>query len=764
MIAELKHQCWNVLRTLLTACFFAAIPLRILADSGTSDNERTLELADQIRKSLVVVRATDRTGDESGFGAGFAVDQPGLIATARHVIGDGRDFIVELPNGSTAKVIEVFASSSQLDLAIIRIDDASLPPLALSTEDVPDQLPLIALGHPLGKRNQLASGTYSGEHEIDGIGMLELAMPIEPGNSGGPVLNDKGSVVGLVTMKSSVRDSTGYALSAKLIRQLIDEPNPVPMARWKTIGAIDVRAWKTVFGGEWKQRSARILVNGQGTSFGGRTLCVHKGSLPEFPFDLKVDVKLGDEQGAAGLIFHADAGDRHYGFYPSAGNLRLTRFDGPDVSSWTILHNAPHPAYRAEDWNTLVVRIHADRFECFLNGKKVVESNDEAIPHGAIGLAAFRGTPAEFRRFQTGADLLPSPLGDAASKAVNEIIADVSPHHPSSIEAINQLLSHGIETSDAINAEADRTEQVVKQLRRMAAEVHEAAVRTQLVELLGEKTAANSAAETPDHGVLLKSALLISRMDNPDVDVETYIDRVRQWVDEIRASLPVDADETARLTAMDRYLFEELGFHGSRFEYYTRSNSYLNEVIEDREGLPITLSVLYIEIGRRLDLDIRGIGLPGHFVVQFTPSSMPTESQLIDPFERGKRLSEVDVAARLTEARYPDLPQFRIPQTTRQICERMIGNLLGLAETEKNESAVLRYLETLVTLAPTNAEYRAKRLEMRARTGRLENALQDVTWFFDNHQENVDPDRLRELQTTLQSELRQQQAEDADSH
>ncbi|MCA9013610.1 MAG: trypsin-like peptidase domain-containing protein, partial [Planctomycetaceae bacterium] len=676
MIAEPKNRCRSVLCTLLTACFFATIPPQILAESGTSDDDRTLQLADQIRKSLVVVRATDRTGDESGFGAGFAVDQPGLIATARHVIGDGRDFIVELPDGSAAKVIEVFASSSQLDLAIIRIDSTSLPPLALFTADVPEQLPLIALGHPLGRRNQLARGKYSGEHEIDGIRMLELAMPIEPGNSGGPVLNAEGRVIGLVTMKSSVRDRIGYALSAKLIRQLIDEPNPVPMDQWKTIGALDARAWKTVFGGEWKQRSARILVNGAGTSFGGRTLCVHQGSLPDFPFDLKVDVKMGDEQGAAGLIFHADGGDRHYGFYPSAGNLRLTRFDGPDVGSWTILHNAPHPAYRTEDWNTLLVRIHTDHFECFLNGKKVAESSDAVVPHGAIGLAAFRGTPAEFRRFQTGTDLLPAPLSDAAGKAVNDIIADISPNHPSSIEAIHQLLSHGIQTTDAIHAEADRMEKVVKQLRRMAAEVHEAAVRRQLVELLADKaSSASSGDENPDHGVLLKSALLISRMDNPDVDVETYIDRVRQWVDEIRATLPVNADETTRLTAMDRYLFEKLGFHGSRFEYYTRANSYLNEVIEDREGLPITLSVLYIEIGRRLDLDIKGIGLPGHFVVQFTPSSMPTESQFIDPFERGKRLSEVDVTTRLTEARYPNLPQFRIPQTTQQICERMIGNL-----------------------------------------------------------------------------------------
>lgn len=170
-------------------------------------------LAAQVLKSLVVVRATNRAGDESGFGTGFAVHQPGLIATARHVIGDGRDFVVELPDGSTAPVLEVFASSSQLDLAIIRIDNTSLPPLPLSSEDIAEKRPLVALGHPRGKRNQMASGVFSGIHAIEGIGMLELAMPIEPGNSGGPVLTTDGQVVGLVTMKSTVMDSVGYALA-----------------------------------------------------------------------------------------------------------------------------------------------------------------------------------------------------------------------------------------------------------------------------------------------------------------------------------------------------------------------------------------------------------------------------------------------------------------------------------------------------------------------------------------------------------------------
>ena len=733
-------------------------------------------LAERVLKSLVVVRATDRGGDESGFGAGFAVDQPGLIATARHVIGDGRDFVVELPNGKVAPIVEVFASSSQLDLVIVKIDDTSLEPLPLSVYPLKEQQSLIAMGHPRGKHNQMASGVYSGPHTIDGIEMLELSMPIEPGNSGGPVLTNDGDVVGLVTMKSTAENKIGYALSSMLIRQLIDEPNPVPMARWKTIGALDPKVWTPVFGAEWKQRSARILVNGAGQSFGGRTLCVRRTPLPEFPFDLRVDVRLGDEEGAAGLIFHSDGADRHYGFYPSAGNMRLTRFDGPDVGSWTMLHNEPHPAYRPLDWNTLIVRIHADHFECFLNGQKVVESRDDVIPHGEVGLAAFRGTSAQFRRFQTGANLLPAPLDMDAQRVVHDAIARIAPSHSADSDAVLSLLPLGEQAEIALSAEASRLEKQALRLRQLAKEVYESAIREKLAKVLDLAKVPNANGDADPSGNagaeagsvkhpgtatddgLLRAALLIARMDNADVDVEAYLDRVRQMADEIHGELPADADEATRLSALDRYLFEQLGFHGSRFEYYTRANSYLNEVIEDREGLPITLSVLYMEIGRRLDLKIEGLGLPGHFVVQYTPADSAAV-QIIDPFERGKRLTEEDVENLLAQAQFPNLPRFRAPQTSVEICERMIGNLLGLAEREKDEAAVLRYLETLVTLSPASPEYRAKRLEMRARNGRLTMALEDANWFIDNQVDGVDLERVRTLRTSLESELARQQSD-----
>ena len=126
------------------------------------------------------------------------------------------------------------------------------------------------------------------------------------------------------------------------------------------------------------------------------------------PFDATVTVKLDDEAGAAGLIFRHD-GERHYGFYPTGGKLRLTRFDGPNVYSWHILKDLPSPAYKPGEWNTIRVRVAKDGVKCFVNGQLVVESDDAEWADGQVGLAKFRQTKAEFKNFRVGSDLTPKP-------------------------------------------------------------------------------------------------------------------------------------------------------------------------------------------------------------------------------------------------------------------------------------------------------------------------------------------------------------------
>src|SRR5262249_56727414 len=131
-------------------------------------------------------------------------------------------------------------------------------------------------------------------------------------------------------------------------------------------------------------------------------------TVPELPFELSVAVRLEDESGAAGLAFHADGGDRHYGFYPSNGKLRFSQFNGPDVFSWKVLVEKPSAHYRPGEWNVLKVRLEKGRMSCFVNDEPVFNVEDDAFTKGKVGLTKFRDSSAEFRHFRVGKELPPS--------------------------------------------------------------------------------------------------------------------------------------------------------------------------------------------------------------------------------------------------------------------------------------------------------------------------------------------------------------------
>ena len=93
-----------------------------------------------------------------------------------------------------------------------------------------------------------------------------------------------------------------------------------------------------------------------------------RSRLPRLPFEVAVQVRLREQDGAAGLVFHSDGGDRHYGFYPTSGKLRVTRFDGPVVYDWHVLWEEPRDEYKPDAWNELKIRVEKDRVQCLCNG------------------------------------------------------------------------------------------------------------------------------------------------------------------------------------------------------------------------------------------------------------------------------------------------------------------------------------------------------------------------------------------------------------
>ncbi|MFN0195420.1 MAG: S1C family serine protease, partial [Planctomycetaceae bacterium] len=173
------------------------------AEPATIANKTVEELTAAARDAVVVIKYHGRDGQSQGVGTGFIIAANGLIATNYHVIGEARPISVTLNDGRNFEVVEIHATERQADLAVVRIEAENLPILPLGDSDqVKQGQPVVVLGNPLGLEHSVVSGVISGKREIEGLSMLQLAMPIEPGNSGGPVLDMLGAVQGIVSLKS----------------------------------------------------------------------------------------------------------------------------------------------------------------------------------------------------------------------------------------------------------------------------------------------------------------------------------------------------------------------------------------------------------------------------------------------------------------------------------------------------------------------------------------------------------------------------------
>jgi regulator of sirC expression with transglutaminase-like and TPR domain len=714
--------------------------LIVPAHAETPAEQSVEQIAQHYRKSVVVVSASGRDGKRHGLGTGFVVSADGLIATNLHVIGEGRAVAVELADGRTYDVVAVHATERAADLAVVRIIAKDLPALDLGDSDkLEDGQPVVGLGNPQGLKHSVVGGVVSGKRIIDGRAMIQLAIPMEPGNSGGPLLDRFGRAQGILTMKSAVTENLGFAMPINALKPLLGKPHPVPMEKWLTIGALDPEEWTVVFGARWRQRAGRILVDGAGQGFGGRALCLATKTLPALPCEIAVTVKLNDEAGAAGLVFHADGSDKHYGFYPSNGELRLTRFDGPDVFSWKILAQKPSEHYRPGEWNTLKVRLEKNSVQCFVNDHLVVESDDAVYTSGKAGLAKFRDTGAEFKRFQIAKAINgPAPAAEGVKALVDKLPAERDPP----AVAIDALSTDAPASLTLLRERARALDRQAARLRQTAALVHQKQVRTELARALNQDE---------DKIDLAHAALLVALLDNDEIDVPGYRDEIERMGKKLAAGLPKDADEKARLAALNNFLFEERGFHGSRGDYYHRSNSYLNEVIDDREGLPITLAILYMELGRRIGLKLEGVGLPGHFVVRHVPDK--GEPQLIDVFEGGTPLSRADARRKVestTGMALTDEQLKAVPK--RQIIVRVLHNLLSLTGAQRDAESALRYLDPIIELTPDAGRERWMRAVLSFQTGKKAVAARDVDWLLDHAPAGVNLREVKELKRMLNKE------------
>ncbi len=139
---------------------------------------------------------------------------------------------------------------------------------------------------------------------------------------------------------------------------------------------------------------------------------------------------------------------------------------------------------------------------------------------------------------------------------------------------------------------------------------------------------------------LVEGSLVIALEENPSLDVNRYLGEVHAWSEVVRERLEGSRDVERLVETINRLLFEEEGFHGENDDYYDPRSALLSEALERHAGLPITLSVLYLELSRRVGVEAAGVALPGRFLVKFTG---PFGVLVVDPFDGGRVLSTIEL-------------------------------------------------------------------------------------------------------------------------
>lgn len=199
---------------------------------------------------------------------------------------------------------------------------------------------------------------------------------------------------------------------------------------------------------------------------------------------------------------------------------------------------------------------------------------------------------------------------------------------------------------------------------------------------------------------LAHGALLIAKVAYPHLDESLYLERLDRIASKVKRDITADLNAADIISRINHIIFDEEKFRGNRENYYDPDNSFLNRVLDRKTGIPITLSLIYIEVAGRLGLDVRGIGLPGHFITALHHTSGKI---FIDPFHKGA-IRSVDECLEIVrtytgETVIPDRHWLQ-PISRKEFLARMLRNLKLIYARQKNDIMLFKMVHWILTLQP----------------------------------------------------------------
>jgi regulator of sirC expression with transglutaminase-like and TPR domain len=270
-----------------------------------------------------------------------------------------------------------------------------------------------------------------------------------------------------------------------------------------------------------------------------------------------------------------------------------------------------------------------------------------------------------------------------------------------------------------------------------------------------------SLVQSDAHFPLLEAVASLAQDEEPDLDVQLVLDDVARLFKKVKARLPADADDLTCLAILTQVFYKEMGFGVNANNYYAPENSYLNEVLRTRRGLPISLAVIWLDLAQGLGLHAQGISFPGHFLVKITLQGGlvvldPLTGESLGVDNLAERLgpyrdaSDVVSGADLDDGETP-LGLYLQPCPPRDLLARMLRNLKEVFRSQEDWPRMLSVLDRLVVLLPEAWSERRDRGLVLAELGRKHEALQDLQKYLQAEPLAPDQDALRDRISELSS-------------
>jgi regulator of sirC expression with transglutaminase-like and TPR domain len=270
------------------------------------------------------------------------------------------------------------------------------------------------------------------------------------------------------------------------------------------------------------------------------------------------------------------------------------------------------------------------------------------------------------------------------------------------------------------------------------------------------KAFAEETLKPEDKVDLGRAALLIAKCEYPNLDVDFYLSLLDEIAEAIKSKTHqkvASLNPLLLIQKINEHIYEDLAFQGNKENYYDPRNSFLNEVLVRRLGIPITLSVFYMEIARRLGLKMEGVGMPGHFLMK---CFLEDKEIILDAFNQGQILDKEDCQNLLTTVYGKEIelkPSYFRSVSKKEILIRMLNNLKSIYISSSDHSRALATIERLLLVTPNSINEIRDRGFINYRLSKYSLAIRDLEFYLTQSPKNQDSEIVRKSLQKIKAEI-----------